>query len=104
MAQKKEAAEPEDMRSATDEELDVTFEGPAIATNRVFVNISGDGVRIAFAEQRKDKTPIFRTAVMLSPTTAISFKDVLVSTLKNIEAQIETAKASQADSQKQIDG
>jgi len=89
----------EPVKSATKDTLDAAFDGPAYAVNRLFVTLGAGGVRVAFTEQRPFKegeevpTPLFRTAVMLSPQDAIALRNLLTRTLADIEAQIAEARA-----------
>ena len=59
MADKAEVVEG---RTASTEELELAFSGPAVASNRVFMTLVGSGIRIAFTEQHGDMTPQFRAA------------------------------------------
>lgn len=87
-------------RSLTDEESDITLEGPAIAANRCLISLGTGGVRITFVEQVGDRSPKFRTAVMMPVQDAISLKTVLARLLAEPEAQIIEQIAAAKDAAK----
>ena len=92
MAKKKKATTEEKIeRQASEEELRIAFDGPAIAANRYFINVGPAGVRIAFTEQRPPSPPIFRSAVMLAHQDAVNLKNLLVVLLKDVEEKIAAA-------------
>jgi hypothetical protein len=81
---------------ASPEEVSVAFKGPAILTNKFYVTV-GPSVRIAFCEQNgPNHVPQFRNAVSLAHQDAIELADLLKRLLKDIEQQINEAKAQAA--------
>jgi hypothetical protein len=59
------------------QEMLVALSGPALLANRFFINISPNGVRIAFAEQDGPQAAVFRSAVILSFQDAYSLSSVI---------------------------
>jgi hypothetical protein len=82
-------------------ELPVAFSGSAVNSNKFYVTGLSNGMRIAFCEGVPDIPVQFRTAVMLAYPDAISLRDLLTVTLKDIEAHI---RASEAARQKAAGG
>lgn len=73
-------------------ELEISFSGPALATNRFFVSISPAGMRVAFAEQHSaDMEPKFRTAIIMSIQDALAMRDLLNNMLKNVSTESASA-------------
>lgn len=102
MAEDKKA-QTDNVRKPTDEELEVAWNGPALNSNRFYVNI-GANVRIAFCEQMNaDKAPQFRTAVVLSHQDAIALSDLLKTMLAEIRETIDKAILEAKEQEKQLD-
>lgn len=95
MAKKKKAVE--NAQDVTDEELQISFSGPAIFVNKAYVTLGSGGVRIAFAEVREETGPKFRSAIMLSPQDALGLRDVLQRVLGEFERQINELRSSTKD-------
>ena len=78
------------------EEMDVSFSGPAPSANRFFVNLSANGVRIAFTERVPNSSKnYFRSAAILTIGDAIELHKALRNLLAPFEqAPKEDAKAS----------
>ncbi len=75
-------------RGLSEEELEVSYSGPALATNRFFVAIGVRGMRLAFAEQHSsDMKPKFRTAIIMSIPHALELRDLLNNMLKNVTVE-----------------
>jgi hypothetical protein len=75
--------------------LNIVFGGPAIVSNKFFINMSPRGMRITFAEKvAGTEAAAFRTAVMLSPEDAIGFS-ALIS--KVIEDNFEVSRTDEGD-------
>ena len=69
-------------------ELEVAFSGPALATNQFFVSIGVDAMRLAFAERHgPDMKPKFRTAVIMSIPAAMKLCDLLNRKLKKVTGE-----------------
>ena len=63
---------------ATKIEEGIAFSGPALHSNRFFVNAWPNAVRIAFLENSDPaNTPQFRSAVMLSLDDAVALQKLL---------------------------
>lgn len=61
----------------------VVWENPAFLTNRIFLVVKDNVVRITFTEQSgPDALPVFRTAVAMSMLDAIALSDLLQRYLK----------------------
>lgn len=83
-------AEP--LKPISQPELDIALSGPAILTNRFFVSVGPNGVRIAFTEQGSpDHTPVFRAGVGMSIPDAISLYRLLRDLLKEHEKAYDEA-------------
>lgn len=81
------APEQKAKKAISDEDYLAMFEGPAFASNRMFMTVTQDGVRLAFMEQHGTRVPPqFRTAVALSFANAFALRDLLERQLKNIRA------------------
>lgn len=78
-----------DLPQIPDAELKAAFDGPALASNRFFITVGENGVRLAFTEQWKDgEPPIFRCATIISIQDAIQFRNLLSNMLAPFEQQI----------------
>lgn len=84
------------LRGATEfvqetDELDIVFGGPAVASNKFYINVSAGGIRITFAESAEGLAKAkFRSAVMLSFQDAISFSGLIA---KVVDEHFEIAEA-----------
>lgn len=77
----------------SDEELRVSFAGPAFHANKMYVSLMGAGFRITFTEQYGDVVPpVFRTAVILSIPDSLALRDVLIRQLEKIEVAMKSAE------------
>ncbi|KAB2875288.1 MAG: hypothetical protein F9K38_14815 [Pseudorhodoplanes sp.] len=89
-----ETSEPKS--GVTEEDLAIAFEGPAVYSNRVLVNV-GPVVRLSFVETfGKEKTNVYRAAVALPHETAIQLANILKARLAEIERDLEEFKAEAA--------
>lgn len=61
------------------EELEVSYEGPAVHVNRFYIIVEEDGrlARIAFAEMHPEVAPVFRTAVLMTMENALALADLI---------------------------
>lgn len=105
MADKKPEDAPRETERAqvTDEGLRVSFSGPAVRANKIYLSMTSGGVRIAFLEQHGDPVPLaFRTAVILSVQEALSLRDLLAHQLEGIEVDLKEAiKAAESEAKKE---
>jgi hypothetical protein len=80
---------------SSQQDVDVSLEGPAIYANRVIVNVR-PVVRLSFIEQTAaDKPPTFRAAVAIPHQTAFELAAILKTVLKDIEVQFKAAQQAQ---------
>lgn len=64
--------------TVSEQEMQIAYSGPALATNKFYVSFTPGGVRIAFTEINPQvPLPSFRTAVMLPLEDAMSLASVL---------------------------
>ena len=68
---------PTPVQEVNQQEIGVATAGPAVLTNRFYINVSPMGVRIAFAEQEGLLVPAFRTAVVMSFQDAYALSSVI---------------------------
>ncbi len=81
------------IRPVPQDELDVSFSGPAPAANRFFINIGPTGVRIAFTEQVPNSSKnYFRSAATLSIIDATQLHQVLSKMMATYEQAVERAQ------------
>lgn len=73
----------------SDADMLVTLSGPAVLANKIYATTTEAGLRLAFTEQWDPKRPsLFRVAVVLPWTSALSLRDLLSRQLADIEAVI----------------
>jgi hypothetical protein len=92
-----DVGKPEAVKASpvSEDELQIAFSGPAIASNKVYVTLSPGGIRIAFTEQRTSAAqPSFRSAVMMNFQDAIALRNLLSQILANVEPELEKAIAA----------
>lgn len=89
----KEAPSAGAAATVSDEELQASFSGPAVHSNKMYVSPMGAGARISFMEQVGDVVPPeFRVAVLLSYPDAIALRDLLTRQLEKIEVAMKLAE------------
>lgn len=92
------------VRPVPQDELDVSYSGPAPAANRFIINISPIGVRIAFMEQVPNSSKnYFRSAATVSVADAIQLYHILSDMLAPLE-QAESRAQEQAAAETATDG
>jgi len=75
-------------RGLSENELEISYSGPALATIRFFASVGVGGMRLAFAEQHSsDMKPKFRTAIITSIPHALELRDLLNNMLKNVTVE-----------------
>lgn len=78
----------------TPDDIDASFDGPAIYANRVFFGVTSAGIRLSFMEQHsKETVPAFRAAVLLSVQDTINLKNLLIRQLAPIEEALAKGEA-----------
>jgi len=79
-----------------EEELRMSFSGPAVHANKMYVTVMESGVRLTFAETRGlEVPPVFRSAVFLSFSEALSLRDLLSRQLSGFEMAMEEIQKSE---------
>jgi len=94
MAKEKEVSSEEvdgSRRPLSEEELEVAWSGPAVHSNRFYVNM-GPTIRLSFCEQATPNArPLYRTGVVMSIQDAIALANLLKDMLREVEADIAKA-------------
>ena len=74
------------------DELRAAFVGPAVRSNKMYLSVTGGGVRLTFMEQHGDAVPpVFRSALFMSFQDASSLRDMLVRQLEGVERGLKEA-------------
>ncbi len=83
-----EKVDPTKPVPVSEEEMDIALDGPAIYSNKMYLNLGAGGLRVAFTEIREPSPPKFRTAVLLSLQDGLKLRDALTRVLTNYEKQM----------------
>lgn len=79
--------------TVTIDEIDVAHQGAAVLSNKFYVSVDGNGIRLAFCEQHQagianGKPPKFRTAVFLSVQDGIGLAGLIQELIAERENKI----------------